>query len=276
MPRKKQLTLVAAKKPQLKKRTKRDWSKTKGEKFLSVLTETCNVSEACRRSRVPVTVAYRRRKMDAAFRASWAEAIAIGYQRLEGVLLERAFHGTEKLFTRKDGSEERMREYPNQLGLQLLKMHRETAMEADYELPSEEIDEIRERLVKKLQRLKKRDEEQETERAGLRGDAPRDGDPQGPGLAGRTVLRVTRAAGGGSPSRRTGCSLMFEAARHRRCSETAPGSSGSFAGQHWSSTATRSWGRGFPRSLLRLAESAPTRRRAPPLRKSCQRSLSTD
>jgi len=69
-----------------------------------------------------------------------------------------------------------MREYPNQLGLMLLRMHRDTAMEADSELPAEDVDEIRERLVRKLQRLKKRNEEQEARRAELRGDAPRDGD----------------------------------------------------------------------------------------------------
>ena len=118
------MTLVAARKPQLKKRAKRDWSQAKARKFLTVIAETCNVSEACRRSGVPMTVAYRRRKMDAAFRAEWAEMIAIAYQRLEAVLLDRAFNGTEKVITRRDGSEERMREYPNQLGLQLLKMHR--------------------------------------------------------------------------------------------------------------------------------------------------------
>jgi hypothetical protein len=172
------MTLVAAKTPQLKKRAKRDWSKAKAAKFLTVLADTCNVSEACRRSGVPMTVAYRRRKMDAAFRAAWNEQIAIGYQRLEAVLLNRAFNGTEKVITRKDGSEERMLEYPNQLGLTLLKMHRETAIEADSELPETDIDEIRERLVRKLQRLKKRDEEQEAERARLRGDAPREGDSE--------------------------------------------------------------------------------------------------
>jgi len=75
--RKKQMTLVAAKKPQRKKRAKRDWSKAKAIAFLGVLADTCNVSEACRQSRVPMTVAYRRRKMDAAFRAEWNEAIAI-------------------------------------------------------------------------------------------------------------------------------------------------------------------------------------------------------
>lgn len=177
--RKTDMTLVAATKPQLKKRAKRDWSKAKAAKFLRALAETCNVSEACRRTKVPMTVAYRRRKMDAAFRAEWAEMIAIGYARLEGVLLQRAFDGTEKVITRRDGSEERIREYPNQLALHLLKMHRETAMEADREMAAEDIDEIRDRLVRKLQRLKQRDEEQEAERARLRGDAPRVGDPDG-------------------------------------------------------------------------------------------------
>jgi hypothetical protein len=125
-----------------------------------------------------MTVAYRRRKMDAAFRAEWVERIAIGYQRLEAVLLERAFNGTERVITKRDGSEERMLEYPNHIALQLLKMHRETAMEAETEaeMSPSEIDEIRERLVRKLQRMKKRDEEQEAGRDGLRGDAPREGD----------------------------------------------------------------------------------------------------
>jgi hypothetical protein len=173
------MTLVAAAKPQLRKRAARDWSREKAREFLSVLADTCNVSEACRRSGVPMTVAYRRRKMDAAFRTGWLEAIAAAYARLELVLLDRAFNGTEKLIRRRDGSEERMLEYPNQLGLMLLKMHRDTAMEAESELPAEDVDEIRERLVRKLQRLKKRDEEQEARRAELRSAAPRDGDTEG-------------------------------------------------------------------------------------------------
>jgi hypothetical protein len=173
------MTLVAAAKPQLRRKAKRDWSKAKAAKFLSVLGETCNVSEACRRSGVPMTVAYRRRKMDARFRAEWSEQILIGYQRLEAVLLDRAFNGSEKVITRRDGSEERVREYPNHIALQLLKMHRETALEADSEIAPADIDEIRERLVRKLQRLKKRDEEQEAGRAELRGDAPRNGEAEG-------------------------------------------------------------------------------------------------
>jgi len=173
------LVLVPGKAPQMRKVSVRSWNRRKADHFLLVVAETCNVSEACRRSGLPMTVAYRRRKTDAAFRAAWVEAIAIAYQRLEAVLLDRFFNGTEKLIIRRDGSEERMREYPNALGLQLLKMHRETAMEAESDMPEVDADEIRERIVRKLQRLKKRDEEKEARASGLRGsDGTRTGDPE--------------------------------------------------------------------------------------------------
>jgi hypothetical protein len=152
---------IGGKRPQLKKASKRDWSKAKAGAFLGTLADTCNVSEACRQSGLPMTVAYRRRKTDAAFRAGWLDAIAIAYQRLELVLLDRAFNGVEKVIRRKDGLEERMREYSNQLGLTLLKMHRDTAVEASTELPPEDVDEIRERLINKLRRLRERDEKDE-------------------------------------------------------------------------------------------------------------------
>ena len=124
-----------------------------------------------------MTVAYRRRKMDAKFRAEWLSTLAAAYSRLELVLLERAFNGTEKVMTRADGSEERMREYPNHIALRLLQMHRETAIEADTEMAEEDVNEIRERLVRKLQRMRKRDEEEQREAEGarLRGAAPREG-----------------------------------------------------------------------------------------------------
>jgi len=93
------------------------------------------------------------------FRGAWLEAIGAAYHRLELVLLERAFVGSEKLIRRKDGSEERMVEYPNQLALTLLKMHRDTAVEATTEVPPDDVEEIRERLLEKLERIRKRDAE---------------------------------------------------------------------------------------------------------------------
>lgn len=176
MPRKKELTLVAAIKPQRKKRAARDWSKAKAAAFLGVLADTCNVSEACRQSKVKMTVVYRRRKMDAAFRAAWIDAIAAGYSRLEMMLLDRAFNGTEKVIRRRDGSEERMMEYPDGLALKLLKMHRETAVEADSEQSQENVDEIRERIVRKLQRMKARDEQEKSAGRTPRSDASRASD----------------------------------------------------------------------------------------------------
>jgi len=73
----KELTIVGGKTPRACKRSRRDWTKSKEETFLSTLAETCNVSEACRQTKVPMTVVYRRRKMDAAFRAARRGATAI-------------------------------------------------------------------------------------------------------------------------------------------------------------------------------------------------------
>jgi rRNA maturation protein Rpf1 len=114
---------------------------------------------------VSASSAYRRRKENAAFRASWLEAIGVAYQRLELVLLDRAFNGTEKLVKRRDGSDERMIEYSNQLGLTLLKMHRDTAVQADTEFQPDQIEELKERLLSKLRRLKQRDAQDNDESA---------------------------------------------------------------------------------------------------------------
>jgi molybdopterin-guanine dinucleotide biosynthesis protein len=154
-----ELVLVGGKRAQKRKASSRDWSKAKEHEFLSVLADTCNVTRAAAEAKVSVSAAYRRRKTDAAFRSAWLDAIAAAYQRLELVLLERVFVGTEKIVRRKDGSEERMIEYPNQLALTLLKMHRDTAVEAVADAPPDDVEEIRDRLLEKLERLRKREAE---------------------------------------------------------------------------------------------------------------------
>jgi hypothetical protein len=152
-----ELVLVSGGKTQMRKASEKNWSKAKESEFLSVLAETCNVTLAAAAAGVSVSAAYRRRKADAAFRGAWLEAVGTAYRRLEMVLLERAFVGTEKLVRRRDGSEERMVEYPNQLALTLLKMHRDTAAEATTEVAPDDVEEIRERLLEKLERLRKRE-----------------------------------------------------------------------------------------------------------------------
>ena len=57
MGRKRELTLVGGSERKLRKRAVRDWSVAKAKAFLGVLAETCNVSEACRQSGVPKTLA---------------------------------------------------------------------------------------------------------------------------------------------------------------------------------------------------------------------------
>jgi phage terminase small subunit len=157
--------LKGGSKPQMRKASKRNWTKAKEREFLSVLAETCNVTEAARKAGVSLPYAYKRRKSNAGFRAAWREAIGTAYQRLELVLLDRAFNGTEKVTRRRDGSEERMLEYSNQLGLALLRMHRGTAGDANMEMPEEDLTESRERLFKKLMRLKDRIEKEDSGKA---------------------------------------------------------------------------------------------------------------
>ena len=133
-----------------------EWTRAKERTFFTALAETCNVKLAAEIAGMSVAGAYWRRKRDAAFRAGWAEAIGAAYQRLELVMLDRALNGTEKIVVRKDGSEERMREYPNQIAMHLLKMHRDSAMQAIEEPDEADVADVRARLVEKLERLRRR------------------------------------------------------------------------------------------------------------------------
>lgn len=148
--------LVGGKKPQMRKASARSWTRAKQKVFLNELAETCNIARSCEAADVSPSTIRRKRKSDAAFRAGFMGAVASAYERLELVLLERFFNGTEKLVIRKDGSEERIREYSNQLGLSLLKMHRDTAAEGSSEMAPEDVEELRERVLNKMLRLQKR------------------------------------------------------------------------------------------------------------------------
>lgn len=128
--------------------------------FFSELADTCNVVRSAKAAGFTANWAYRKRKMDAAFRAGWARAIAEGYAKLELVLLDRAMNGTIKRVP-SGGSEKRIREYPNQLAMALLKRHSETAGAIDNILSEEEAAEVRGRILDKL--AKKRAREERTE-----------------------------------------------------------------------------------------------------------------
>ncbi|NUQ18612.1 MAG: hypothetical protein HOP95_09195 [Sphingomonas sp.] len=150
--------LVGGKNPKKRGETKRDWNSEKEEIYVQTLAETCNYTAAAASAGVSVSSALRRRKTHAKFRASCRDAVAFAYERLELAMLDRGLNGSEKIVIRKDGSEERIREYPNAVALTLLRLHREGATEAMNEPDPGDVEELRERLFNKLERLRKREE----------------------------------------------------------------------------------------------------------------------
>ena len=157
------LVLAGTKKPQMQRLSRRSWTPAKERAFLTILSETCNVTRSAEAVGMSVRGANKRRQRNAAFRAAWLDAIVTAYQRLELALLDRSLNGTEKVIRRSDGSVDRMHEYPNQLALSLLKMHRSTVIEIQAGPEPEECEEVRERVLRKLERLKRR---RDDERAG--------------------------------------------------------------------------------------------------------------
>ena len=83
------------------------------DQFCETLADTCNVTLAAAAIGRSIDQCL---QMEGArmrsFRAAWDAALAIGYSRLELMLLERALHGVEKIVVARDGTSTVMREYP--------------------------------------------------------------------------------------------------------------------------------------------------------------------
>jgi hypothetical protein len=126
----------------------------KQERFLGGLAATCNVTLAAKRARVAVATVYKHRLQDASFRARWADALGQAYQNLELMMLERAMNGTVKTVTKADGSVDRTHDYPNAIALTLLRLHREHAPDAEPALSEDDAEEIRERIMRRIMRLR--------------------------------------------------------------------------------------------------------------------------
>ena len=168
-----QLTIIAGKSAHRRKAKPRDWTRAKEAKFLGALAETCNVTLSAELAGVSGTTVYRHRAKDAAFRDGWDRALAQGFARLEIEMLERALRGSVRTIVHKDLSVETMVEYPDRIGLALLKMHRDRAeaparRERDEAaMSAEEIIELRDKIMAKLERV--------TEQAQARLTLPADG-----------------------------------------------------------------------------------------------------
>ena len=152
-----ELVLVGRNKAQLREASRQSITEEQIETFFSELADTCNVVRSAKAAGFSANWAYRKRKMDAGFRAGWARAVAEGYAKLELVLLDRAMNGMVKRVP-SGGTEKRIREYPNQLAMALLKRHSETAGAIDNMLSEEEAEEVRERILAKLAKKREQDE----------------------------------------------------------------------------------------------------------------------
>jgi hypothetical protein len=140
----------------MKRPTSKSFVKARQERFLAALASTCNVAAACRSARVSRTTVDRHKKTNAAFRAGWAEAVREAYGRLELMTLERMMNGMVTTRTRADGSVDKTHEYPNAVALQLLRLHQAGAAEAAAEHDPVDMEEVRERLVRRIERLRAR------------------------------------------------------------------------------------------------------------------------
>lgn len=155
----KDMTIAALnkKRPLQKRKVRRGgWTAKKKAAFLDHLAATCNVAASARKVRMGEGGVYALRRRCAEFRAGWALALAEGYARLELMLLERAMNGTVKTVTRANGAVETTHEYPNALALSLLSRHRASVAEAEAEHDEEELEEVRRRILRKLEAVRKR------------------------------------------------------------------------------------------------------------------------
>lgn len=134
-----------------------DWTPAKAEKFVEVLSDSCNVSLAARAVGRSIANVYIQRTKDAAFRSAWDQALAIGYARLEMMMLERALHGVEKVVTLRNGESKIMREYNDRVALALLRHHRDSVSAFDETIDDESYQEACERIIDKLARLRERE-----------------------------------------------------------------------------------------------------------------------
>jgi hypothetical protein len=151
--------------PQLRRapRGRARFTLAKQKIFFAELAATCNVSAACRKAKIGTHCVYQHRRKSAEFRARWAEAVREAYARLELMMLDRAMNGTVRTRTRADGSVETMHEYPNHIALQLLRLHRDTAAEAEEVHDADKIAEVRERILNRLGRLRRQIEKEQAE-----------------------------------------------------------------------------------------------------------------
>lgn len=100
----------------------RSWPAAGREAFLDHLAATCNVREAAAAGGVCPKTAHKWRRQDAEFARAWSEALALGYQMLETLLVGHALAAREG---RAIEGDEVMPPVALNLALTLLSRHRD-------------------------------------------------------------------------------------------------------------------------------------------------------
>ena len=87
-------TIIALQgKPKQTKAKANGFSKSKREKFLDALALTCNITRAAAHAGVHKSTVCRAPRRDPVFDRQWHEALAIGYDRIEALVLEHGGAG---------------------------------------------------------------------------------------------------------------------------------------------------------------------------------------
>ncbi len=137
-------------------------------KFLTHLSETGNVSSACRASGVMRHKAYAFRKVNQDFALEWESAMEDHLDALEAALHQRAMNGVEKPVYYGGEKVGGVKNYNDALGMFLLRSKRgeiygepEKTNKKLSRAPSVDMDHVRERLYEKLNLLEADDKDEE-------------------------------------------------------------------------------------------------------------------
>ena len=153
------LALDGRSSPKRRAASRQDISEEQFDIFFETLADTCNVALSAKAARFAPSWAYRKRRLDSAFRARWGQAVREGYAKLELVLLERAMSGTPKAVRTRGGDDSIIREYSNTLAIALLRRHAETVDGLEgTEMPGSDADELRIKILAQLDLLRERAE----------------------------------------------------------------------------------------------------------------------
>ena len=140
------------------------WTEAKKDRFLATLAATCNISASLREVGMSRAGLDKLRARDGSFRARMADARRQAYLDLEFFALEKLMSGTVKTVTKAGGAIETVHEYPLNLALQLLRLHRDVADSASAEEAAEPSEaqrlEVVERVMRKLRKLRERMDEE--------------------------------------------------------------------------------------------------------------------